>query len=203
VFIDPVWYFITFWIGRYLADTYSWNLATIGWFAMFPFIFADFGNILGGLFTQLIIKKGVPIPKARKIAAGLFGCIMAFSLLLGPFLIVGPYSALVVLAVAGFGYASCSANMLAFPADVVPLSATASVWGVASVGSGLGGAIFQSLSGIVVLSLSKKYNYAIAYNTVFVGYGLLALIGVAILLFMTGPLVRNKQLQEYVEQEKL
>ncbi len=202
VFIDPVWYFITFWIGRYLADTYGWNLSTIGWFAMFPFIVADFGNILGGLFTQLIIRKGVPIPKARKFAAGLFGSIMAFSLLLGPFLIEGPYSALVVLALAGFGYASLSANMLAFPADVVPLSATASVWGVGSVGSGLGGAIFQSLSGIAVLSLSTKYNYSIAYNTVFVGYGLLALVGVAILLFMTGPLVRNNELQEYVSDEK-
>jgi NAD(P)-dependent dehydrogenase (short-subunit alcohol dehydrogenase family) len=48
------------------------------------------------------------------------------------------------------GYAALSANMLAFPADVVPLSATASVWGIASVGSGLGGAISQSLSGVVV-----------------------------------------------------
>lgn len=200
VFIDPVWYFITFWIGRYLADTYGWSMATIGWFGMFPFIVADLGNILGGLFTQLIIRKGVPIPKARKIATGLFGSIMALSLLLGPFLIIGPYSALVVLALAGFGYASCAANMLAFPADVVPLSATASVWGIGSVGSGLGGAIFQSLSGLAVMSLSTKFNYAVAYNTVFVGYGLLALIGTAILIFMTGPLVCNKELYTYVDQ---
>jgi len=201
VFIDPVWYFITFWIGRYLADTYGWNLAQIGWFAMFPFIVADFGNILGGLFTQIIIKKGVPIPLARKIGAGFFGSIMAFSLILGPFLIVGPYSALAVLAIAGFGYASCTANMLAFPADVVPLSATASVYGVASVGSGLGGAIFQSISGITVKSIAAKFNYSIAYNAVFIGYGLMALTGVIILLFMTGPLVRNRELQEYVEKE--
>jgi len=200
VFIDPVWYFITFWIGRYLADTYGWNLAKIGWFAMFPFIIADFGNILGGLFTQFIIKKGIPIPKARKISAGFFGSIMAFSLMLGPFLINGPYSALVVLAIAGFGYASLTANMLAFPADVVPLSATASVYGMASVGSGLGGAIFQSLSGVAVKNLSTKFNYSIAYNAVFIGYGLLALAGILILLLMTGKLVRNKKLEEYVEK---
>ena len=129
---------------------------------MFPFIIADFGNIIGGLATQWIIKKGVPIPKARKIGAGFFGSIMVFSLIFGPLVIDGPYSALVVLALAGFGYASCSANMLAFPADVVPLSATASVWGVASVGSGLGGAIFQSLSGITVKNLSAKFDYSTA-----------------------------------------
>lgn len=201
IFINPVWYFITFWIGRYLADSYGWDLAKIGWFAMFPFIIADFGNILGGLFTQMIIKKGVPIPKARKWSAGLFGSVMAFSLLLGPFLITGPYSALAVLALAGFGYASLTANMLAFPADVVPSNATASVWGIASVGSGLGGAIFQSLSGVAVKNLSLKFNYAVAYNVVFFGYGLIALIGVAILLFMTGPLVRNKKLHEYAENQ--
>ena len=181
IFIDPVWYFITFWIGRYLADTYDWDLAKIGWFAMFPFIVADFGNILGGLFTQFIIKRGIPIPKARKIGAGICGSIMAFSLILGPFMIHGPISALVVLALAGFGYASLSANMLAFPADVVPLSATASVWGLASVGSGLGGAIFQSLSGVAVKNLSAKYSYSVAYNIVFIGYGLMALTGMIIL----------------------
>ena len=198
VFIDPVWYFITFWIGRYLADSYGWNLAQIGWFAMFPFMVADLGNILGGLFTQLIIKKGVPIPRARKIGTGFFGSVMAFSLIFGPFLITGPYSALAVLALAGFGYASLSANLLAFPSDVVPLSATASVWGIASVGSGLGGAIFQAVSGIAVKSLSAKFNHSLAYGAVFLGYGLIALAGVLIILFRTGPLVRDRELQEYV-----
>jgi ACS family hexuronate transporter-like MFS transporter len=201
VFMDPVWYFITFWIGRYLADVYGWNLAKIGWFAMFPFIVADFGNILGGLFTQFIIKKGIEIPKARKISVGIFGLIMALSLLLGPFVINSPTGALIVLAIAGFGYAAYTANTMAFPADVVPKSATASVWGIASVGAGLGGVIFQSISGVSIKNLSTHFNYSIAYNAVFIGYGLMALIGLAIVLFLTGPLVRNRDLQAYVDKE--
>lgn len=115
-----------------------------------PFIVADLGNILGGLLTQFIIKKGVAVPKVRKIAAGIFGSTMAFSLIFGPLMIYGPFAALVVIAIAGFGYAAYSANTLAFPADVVPLSATASVWGLASIGSNLDGAIFQSISGFAV-----------------------------------------------------
>src|SRR5450759_523957 len=201
VFMDPVWYFITFWIGRYLADVYGWNLAKIGWFAMFPFIVADFGNILGGLFTQFIIKKGIEIHKARKISVGIFGLIMALSLLSGPFVINGPTGALIILAIAGFGYAAYTANTMAFPADVVPKSATASVWGIASVGAGLGGVIFQSISGVAIKNLSTHFDYMIAYNTVFIGYGLMALIGLAIVLFLTGPLVRNSDLQAYVDKE--
>jgi ACS family hexuronate transporter-like MFS transporter len=200
VFMDPVWYFITFWIGRYLADVYGWNLAKIGWFAMFPFIVADFGNILGGLFTQFIIKKGIEIPKARKISVGIFGSIMALSLLLGPLVITGPAGALFVLAVAGFGYAAYTANTMAFPADVVPKSATASVWGIASVGAGLGGVIFQSVSGLAIKNLSVHFDYARAYNSVFIGYGIMSLIGLAIVFFLTGPFVRNEELQDYVDR---
>lgn len=194
VFMDPVWYFITFWIGRYLADVHGWNLATIGWFATIPFIVADLGNILGGLFTQFIIRKGVPIPKARKIAVGLFGSIMALSLISGPFVIVNPATALAVLAIAGFGYASYTANTMAFPGDVVPANAMASVWGVASVGAGLGGAVFQGLSGVAVKNISAASGYATAYNTVFLGYGVLALIGLFIVLFVMGPLVKSEKL---------
>jgi ACS family hexuronate transporter-like MFS transporter len=192
IFMDPVWYFISFWIGRYLVDVYGWQLAKIGIYAMIPFIAADAGNILGGLFTQLIIKKGVPVPKARKIAVGLFGAMTAGSLILGPFIIYNPFIALVILAIAGFGYAAYTANTMAFPADVVPQRATASVWGLASVGSGLGGALFQSLSGITVEKLSGKYGYSTAYNSVFIGYGILALLALLVILFLMGPLVKDK-----------
>lgn len=202
VFMDPVWYFITFWIGRYLVDVHGWGLEKIGWFAMFPFIVADIGNILGGLFTQYIIKRGTPIGKARKIAVAVFGSLLVMSLILGPLLIHSPASALVMLSLAGFGYAAYTANTMAFPADVVPLNATASVWGVASVGAGLGGAIFQSLSGVTIKGLSASYNYSVAYNTVFIGYGVLALIALCIILFVMGPLEKDRALQEYVDARK-
>lgn len=194
VFMDPIWYFITFWIGRYLVDVHHWNLEKIGWFAMIPFIVSDAGNILGGLFTQYIIRKGVPVPKARKIAVFIFGTLLATALIFGPLIITGPATALGVLSVAGFGYAAYTANTMAFPADVVPLNATASVWGVASVGAGLGGAIFQSLSGITIEHFSNAYSYHIAYNIVFVGYGVMSLIAVFVLLFLMGPLEPDKKL---------
>jgi len=126
---------------------------------------------------------------------------MALSLIFGPFIINGPIGALIVLAIAGFGYAAYTANTMAFPADVVPKSATASVWGIASVGAGLGGVIFQSISGVAIKNLSAHFDYTIAYNAVFVGYGLMALIGLSIVLFLTGPLVHNEELQAYVDKE--
>ena len=170
-FIDSIWYFITFWIGRYLADAYGWDLLRIGLFAMIPFIVADLGNILGGLFTQWLIRGGLAIPKARKLAVSVFGLTMAAALLSGPLVISGPRSALAVLSVAGFGWAAYSANTLAFPADVFPQRAVATVWGLASVGAGLGGAFFQHASGLAVAHLRTTLGVAGAYHTVFVAYG--------------------------------
>ncbi len=200
IFIEPVWYFVTFWIGRYLVDVHHWDLKKIGWYAMIPFIMADAGNIAGGYFTQFIIRKGVPIPKARKIALGLSGIIMSLPLMLAPFIVTTPMTALIIFGLAGFGYTSYTANALALPADVVPKSAAASAWGLACIGNGIGGAIFQSLSGITLKYVSASFNYAIAYNVLFVGFGVLALIGLFILLFLLGPLVKNKELQDYVDE---
>jgi MFS transporter, ACS family, hexuronate transporter len=200
IFIDPVWYFITFWIGRYLADVYHMSLAWIGSFAMIPFIVADIGNIVGGLFTAYIIKRGMPLPKARKVAAALFGGIMILSLLIGPFVIHSAATGLVILAGAGFGYAAYTANSMVFPSDVVPPHATASVWGIASVGAGLGGAMFQSISGVTVKSISQSGNYLLAYNTVFIGYGIVAAIGLSIVLFLMGPIDKDMKLDKLNQQ---
>ncbi len=201
IFMDPIWYFITFWIGRYLVDVHGWGLTEIAWFAMLPFIVADFGNILGGFFTQFIIKRGVPVQRARKISVGIFGSLLAATLILGPMIISSPASALVVLSIAGFGYAAYTANTMAFPGDVVPQSAVASVWGVASVGAGFGGAVFQALSGITIAYLHTAFNYSVAYTAVFIAYGVLAVAGVSIVMFAMGPLTKNIELQEYVDAE--
>lgn len=203
IFIEPVWYFVTFWIGRYLADAHHWDLKKIGWYAMIPFIMADVGNIAGGYFTQFIIKKGVPIHKARRIALGLSGIMMALPLLMAPFIVTTPMTGLIVFGLSGFGYTSYTANALALTADVVPKSSAASAWGIACIGNGIGGAIFQSLSGITLKTVSATSGYTVAYNILFLGFGILVAIGILILLFSAGSFTKNKELQEYAEGEKI
>lgn len=198
VFLDPVWYFVTFWIGRYLVDVHDWNMKKIGWFAMIPFVIADIGNIAGGYFTHFIIKQGVPIPKARMIAVNLSAGLMAVALLSAPFIIHTPMTALIIFGIVGFGYTSYTANALAIPADVVPKSATATVWGLACIGTGLGGAIFQSVSGLSLKFITVNHSYDSAYNVLFFMFGAAAVIGLILQSFM-GPLVKNKELEAYVK----
>jgi MFS transporter, ACS family, hexuronate transporter len=122
---------------------------------------------------------------------------MILPLLIGPFVISTPLSALIVFGLAGFGYTAYTANTLTFPADVVPPNSAASVWGMACVGTGLGGAVFQSISGIVLKTYALEMGYHYAYNILFLGFGLVALVGLLIMLFLMGPLVPHRDLIQY------
>lgn len=192
-FLDPVWYFITFWVGRYLVDVHHLSLKQIGWLAVIPFIIADVGNLIGGYFTQFIIKRGMPIPQARKLSVCLSAGIMAAAFLAAPFLVSSPLSALLLFGMAGFGYTSYTANSLACPADVVPKSSAATVWGIGCVGTGLGGALFQSLSGIM-LGKFNTTNILTGYNYLFMMYGAIAVIGMLAVWFLMGPIRKNENL---------
>jgi ACS family hexuronate transporter-like MFS transporter len=70
--------------------------------------------------------------------------------------------------------------MLAYPADVFPKNVVGSIWGLASMGSGMGGMIFALLTGWVLDHFS--------YVPVFVGFGLLPLVSAGLLWTLLGPI---------------
>jgi ACS family hexuronate transporter-like MFS transporter len=166
VFMDPVWYFYVFWLPKFLTDVHHFNLKQIVWLAPIPFIVADVGNLAGGGFTQLLISRGMPIPAI---------------------ITHDPYVSIASVSIAMFGYTGYLANTLAFPAEVFPKNALGSIWGLASMGSGLGGMMFQWLSGRMVDRLG--------YYPVFIVYGIMPLIAVAIMLLLIGPLRPHPQFQ--------
>lgn len=190
MFTDPVWYFYVFWLPKFLTEVHHFNLKQIVWLAPVPFIIADIGNLAGGGFTQFLLSRGIPIPFARKTGAAVFGLLMASGI---PAVIVhDPYTSIAFISVAMFGYTGYLANTLAFPAEVFPRNSLGSIWGLASMGSGLGGMFFQWFSGWMVDRLG--------YYPVFIGYGIMPLIGVAIILFLIGPLQPNPHFQSLSEK---
>ena len=191
VFLDPVWYFYVFWLPKFLIEVHGFNLKQVVWLAPVPFIVADIGNLVGGGFTQFLIARGIPIPHARKAGATVFGLLMSMAI---PAIIVhDPYVSIALVSIAMFGYTGCLANTLAFPAEVFPKNALGSIWGLASMGSGLGGRLFQWLSGRMV----DRFGYC----PVFIGYGIMPVIGVAMLLFLIGPLRPDPRFQKLSKYE--
>lgn len=177
VFFDPAWYFYIFWFPQFLSSVHHFDLAKIGMYAWIPFLTADAGNIAGGAFSAVLMKKGISTPAARKASFILFAGLMTSAI--PAVLTHDARLAIAFVSVATFGYTGCSANMLAFPADVYPKNVLASIWGLASMGSGFGGMFFSLITGWVVAHFS--------YKPVFFGFAVTPLICVAILLFVTMP----------------
>jgi len=55
-----------FWLPQYLSDTRGFSLKQIAAFAWIPFVAADLGNFAGGLSSGALIKRGMPLLRARK-----------------------------------------------------------------------------------------------------------------------------------------
>ncbi len=178
IFLDPVWYFYIFWFPKYLSTVHGMDIVAIGKTAWIPFLTADLGNLIGGWLAGLLIRRGLDVSVARKT-------MVAFSALMMTAAIPAAFCpnvthAIALVSVATFGYTSYNANALAFPADVFPKNMVGSIWGLASLGSGLGGMLFSWLSGRVI--------DVHGYTPVFVACGVMPLIAVAIVLLFLGPL---------------
>jgi MFS family permease len=67
IFLDPVWYFYIFWFPKYLKTVRHFDLATIGKVAWIPFLVAGFGNILGGMMSSALLKRGASVTGGAEV----------------------------------------------------------------------------------------------------------------------------------------
>jgi len=178
IFIDPVWYFYTFWFPEYLKNARHFDMASIGRYAWIPFAVAGVGNYAGGAVASWALRRGWTVTAARKGAVTLFAGLMLMAI--PAVLVESAWASIALVSLAMCGYTGATANMLAMPADVFPKSAVASIYGLASMGSGFGGMLFTLLTGWAVDHFS--------YTPVFTGFGMLPLVCAAILWFALGPL---------------
>ena len=168
VFMDPVWYFYVFWFPQYLQNARGFDLAAVGKFAWIPFLTADAGNLLGGALSGWLIRRTFSPSNARKMSVGVFAVLMTAAI--PAVLVKDSFSAIALVSIATLGYTGAGANMLALPADVFPKSNVASIWGLASMGSGFGGMVFALMTGWLV----DTYSYVPAFAI----FGLIPLLSV-------------------------
>jgi len=178
IFMDPVWYFYTFWFPVYLFQARHFDLASIGRYAWIPFFIAGVGSVGGGLIAKGFMSLNVPVSSARKAAVTVAAAMMTMAI--PAVLVQGSALSITLVSIAMAGYTAALANMLAMPADVFPAGGAASVYGLASMGSGLGGMVFALMTGWLV----ERYSYV----PVFWLFGLIPLICVSILWVLMGRL---------------
>ena len=64
---DPVWYFYLFWGAKFLNSKFGIDLKEMALPLVTIYVIADFGGIIGGGISSLLMKKGKSVNFARKI----------------------------------------------------------------------------------------------------------------------------------------
>lgn len=183
MFLDPVWYFYIFWFPEYLKSARQFDLASIGKYGWIPFLAADLGNLAGGWFCGRLLRAGWSVDRARKVSLSVFALWMLAAI--PAVFAASPWHSIGFVSMAMAGFTACNAIMLSFPGDVFPTSTVGSIWGLASMGSGFGGMVFALITGWVV----DHYSYV----PVFIGFGLMPLLSLAIVWLFLGPLGRAER----------
>jgi ACS family hexuronate transporter-like MFS transporter len=174
VFADPVWYFYTFWFPQYLKVAHGFTMKEIGETAWIPFFTAGIGNLAGGFLCSWLLRVGLPAQIARRVGVLIFSGMMVAAV---PAAMVHSSGlAIALISTATFGYTGALANVLAIPRDLFPKNAVASIWGLASMGSGFGGMIFSLVTGWLV----DRYSFKPA----FVLFGLTPIVAACLIWFL-------------------
>jgi MFS transporter, ACS family, hexuronate transporter len=171
---DPVWWFYVFWLPQYLSDARGFSLKQIGVFAWIPFLAADLGNFTGGFASDFLIRRGVPVIRARK-----WVCVLSSAPILAgiPAALAHRASwALALISLATWGYASWSTMGLTFPSDLFPQDVVASVTGLSGLGAGVVSTLFTLAVGVLV----DKFSYLPA----FIAAGTVPLLATASVLIL-------------------
>ena len=162
---DPVWWFYLFWIPSYFNTTYHLNLTSSAIHVSTVYIVASFGSILGGYLSGWLIRKGIPIYKARKYSMLLFACCVV------PIFFVrytnGIWPAVWLISLAAAAHQAWSATIYTVAGDMFPKKVLSSVIGIGGMAGSAGGILFPFLIGILLDHFKLLGQLSTGYNIIF------------------------------------
>ncbi len=156
-FNGPVLQFYWYWIPSYLYSVRHLSMLQIGFLGWIPYLLGDIGGVLGGSAAGILLRRGVPVAKTRKLlmyASSIF-CLISFFV---------PYADGKVTAIAMIGIALTadnflSANMYGAVTDLFPDQNVGRATGLTGVAGGLSGLLFPLLTGYLV----DRFSYTPAF----------------------------------------
>jgi ACS family hexuronate transporter-like MFS transporter len=169
VLTDPISYFLTFWIPKYLQQERGFTLADLGAYAWIPYAALALGNIAMGAIPRALISRGWSVNRARKTTMLVVSCAMPVCYLLLP-RVESASMALLLVTLAMFGHAAW--GNITLPAEVFPTRAIGTVTGLGGAFGGLAGVLTQLAIGRTVQAESFTPVFATCAVAYLVAFGL-------------------------------
>jgi ACS family hexuronate transporter-like MFS transporter len=148
---DPISYFLSFWIPKYLQSERGFSLAELGSYGWIPFAALTAGNIFSGAMPRYLISRGFSLSRARKTTILAVSCVMPLLCFLVT-RVESPVWAMAVMSALFFGHSSF--GNITFPAEVFPRHVVGTVSGLGGCLGAFAGIVSQLTIGWVVQNLS-------------------------------------------------
>ena len=151
--LDPVFYFMMFWIPKYLSSVRNVSFEAIGNLFWIPFLALSIANVVGGLFSGQLITHGFSVNKARKTVMG----IAALLTLAAPAIewVSSVNVAVALMAVFMFAHGFWITNYITSISDMFGQRATSTVVGLSGTAGAVAGLLLNPLMGAVI----QQYSY--------------------------------------------
>lgn len=178
---DPVWYFYLFWLPDYFQRIRHLSLVEIGFYGWIPFLTADLGNVLGGMASDALIRRGWSVPRARFAVLTGVACLAPLGACVG--FMHSTAAAIACTCLITFLCQAWSTNMATLSSDLTDRSETATVLGMMGTSGSLGGLVFAQVLGFSIAA----FGYTSAFAMAAVLHPLAALV----LFWFLRPLLRS------------
>jgi ACS family hexuronate transporter-like MFS transporter len=161
--IDPVWWTFLFWLPDFFSKRYGVDLKHYGPPLVTIYVMADIGSVLGGWRSSRLIKRGVAVGRARKMA--MLACALCALPVAGAMYASNLWIAVAVIGLACAAHQGFSANLYALPSDLFPRWAAGSIVGLGGFSGAVGG-VLMSLYAANVLQVIGSYTPIFVFASV-------------------------------------
>jgi MFS transporter, ACS family, aldohexuronate transporter len=165
--IDPVTYFLVFWIPKYLQETRGFSLKDLGRLGWIPFAALAVGNLAGGAIPRYLVSRGWSVNRARKTNMLVTSFVMPVCCLLLT-QVASPYVALGLLA--GMMYCHAAWANVTLPSEVFPPEVVGTISGLGGASGGFIGILSQLSIGWIVQHFSYTPIFAVCAVVYLIGF---------------------------------
>ena len=169
---DGIWWFYLFWLPDYLVKQFHMPIHDTMWPTFIVYRVAIVGSVYGGSIPMTLMKRGMPVYKARMTAMFLIALCPLTVLSTQYFGDVSHFGdmakvyAVAVICIGAAAHQAWSANLFTTVSDMFPKTSVGSVTGIGAMAGGLGGVIVQLIAG--TLTDTYKATPQKAYLIMFV-----------------------------------
>ena len=146
--IDPIWWFLLFWIPDFLQRNHGLKLMQLGLPIMVIYLLADVGSVAGGWLSSWMIHRGRSVNMARKSA--MLICALVVVPIAFAYRIESMWGVVLLIGLAAAAHQGFSANLFTLTSDLFPAQAVGSVVGIGGMAGAIGGMVMAKIVGYVL-----------------------------------------------------